>query len=504
MALSYFPGSNNQEGQVVIGPQGPQGPVGPAGPQGDVGPQGVPGTPGATFILQGSVAAEVNLPSLDPEDIGYSYLVEDTNEFFVWTGAAWFNAGVIQGDTGPQGPQGPTGPQGPQGPTGATGPQGPKGTPATGFGYGTSARDIIPAIIDGLGGYSQGLGTWGHILPGIFGMGQPQITYCVPVRLEVSRNIDEFRIPIGQLAQQPTVGSLASPLNVNVFVSGEFPTFPNTPKRRSSGYYNYTKVQIRIYPDNIIPYSSNITTPNTIHSTESNKVEISIPNLTTPLYTMNPIKIYTRPLTIPDATKYQLRGNNSSYVESTDGSVGNAPFTLQAKTVYWIAVTLTHEVDTGTINVLSPSQVKGISATVASLPNSATSVGDSYLVESTRTLYSWNGTSWIDNGRYLYLKYYNTYYQVTDSQTWNNEFNSAENLSSLSLDYKYYNHKYPIKNGQFANFLPWGSGACLTIYDPSTYTNPYFSIDVFNTSGYPNFSIGTRYTESGTGAVRVS
>lgn len=481
MALSYFPGSNNQEGQVVIGPQGPQGPVGPAGPQGDVGPQGVPGTPGATFILQGSVAAEVNLPSLDPEDIGYSYLVEDTDEFFVWTGAAWFNAGVIQGDTGPQGPQGPTGPQGPQGPTGATGPQGPKGEPATGFGAGTSARDIIPAIIDANNNILQSTETWGNIIYGIFAPPvNSTITYCIPICLENARQVNEIRFPVGEVAFNATSGSIQSN---NLFLDGN-----------QRYYYNATKLDVKIYGDNVIQYATNANTPNTILWSEPNKVTVSIPNFNNLLHTFNPVKIHLKPLTVSDQNKYSSRAQNPTYVESTEGATSNTSFTFQAKTVYWITITFSTLLDIGTIGV-NPVNVKGNSATPESLP-APVSVNDSYLVTSTRTLYTWNGTSWIDNGRYQYLKYYRLYNTVSDNNAWDAAF--QEPFAATG------SHKYPIKNGQFANFLPWGSGAALYIQDPTVYGGPNFSITLFGVTGYPDFSIGTRYTESGTGAVRVS
>jgi hypothetical protein len=98
------------------------GPQGPTGAQGPVGPQGVEGPSGTSVVLKGSVQSIGDLPV--GATTGDLWVVLDDGNGYVWDGAAWDNAGPIQG---PEGPQGPQGPQGIQGPIGLTGPQGPAG-----------------------------------------------------------------------------------------------------------------------------------------------------------------------------------------------------------------------------------------------------------------------------------------------------------------------------------------------------------------------------------------
>jgi hypothetical protein len=127
---------------VVTGPPGPQGPAGPAGAPGPGGPQGAPGV---GVDITGSVATSADLPTdLGAGEAGTGYFTEDTGHLWVWDGAAWVDAGKIQGPAGPKGdtgadsvvpgPQGDPGPQGADGspgPAGSAGPTGPPGAPST-------------------------------------------------------------------------------------------------------------------------------------------------------------------------------------------------------------------------------------------------------------------------------------------------------------------------------------------------------------------------------------
>jgi hypothetical protein len=115
------------------GPQGPQGPAGPQGPKGDTGPAGAPGAPGqkgetgpvgAGLKIVGTVATADDLPAAN-NTTGDAYLV--AGNLYVWTGAAWTNAGAVQG---PQGMQGVQGVQGVKGDKGDKGDPGPAGTAA--------------------------------------------------------------------------------------------------------------------------------------------------------------------------------------------------------------------------------------------------------------------------------------------------------------------------------------------------------------------------------------
>ncbi|MGY8832822.1 MAG: hypothetical protein ACKVIS_25480 [Pseudomonadales bacterium] len=144
--------------QGQMGPQGPAGPagaVGPEGPQGPAGPQGEQGSAGAGLNILGTLPNESSLPATG--NPGDAYLI--AGDLWVWSGAAWVNAGQIQGPAGPAGPKGDTGDTGPagaagpagapgatgatgpQGTPGATGPQAPKGDPGEG-----AAPQVVQAV----------------------------------------------------------------------------------------------------------------------------------------------------------------------------------------------------------------------------------------------------------------------------------------------------------------------------------------------------------------------
>ena len=113
---------------------GPEGPVGPEGPQGEKGPQGQKGELTTAYHPKDSVANVAALPTTGNED-GDVRLTEDTQEFHVWGGTSWANAGsvvpvkgeageFVVGDKGDMGPLGSKGQQGDKGEVGLTGPQG--------------------------------------------------------------------------------------------------------------------------------------------------------------------------------------------------------------------------------------------------------------------------------------------------------------------------------------------------------------------------------------------
>lgn len=130
----------------LTGPQGPQGIQGIKGDTGDVGATGLQGSTGATGSqgiqglqgiqgIQGDTGAGLSLKGTQPtvgdlpatgNIVGDGWLVSGV--LYTWDGAAWVNAGNIQG---PQGIQGTQGIQGDIGLTGPTGPQGIQGTQGT-------------------------------------------------------------------------------------------------------------------------------------------------------------------------------------------------------------------------------------------------------------------------------------------------------------------------------------------------------------------------------------
>ena len=85
------------------------------GPVGDVGPAG-PAGPG--FNYRGSVATVAALPT--PSTQGFAFLVTATGDLHIYNGAAWVNAGPLQGPPGADGADGAPGSTGPAGPPGAS------------------------------------------------------------------------------------------------------------------------------------------------------------------------------------------------------------------------------------------------------------------------------------------------------------------------------------------------------------------------------------------------
>jgi hypothetical protein len=119
-----LPGSAGPAGPAgvagVTGPAGPRGDTGaagPGGPQGPQGPKGDKGDVGTGLEIVGTVASESALPTSGAT--GDAYLVG--GDLFVWTGAAWTDAGPVLGPKGDKGDTGATGQQGVQGIQGVPG-----------------------------------------------------------------------------------------------------------------------------------------------------------------------------------------------------------------------------------------------------------------------------------------------------------------------------------------------------------------------------------------------
>jgi len=111
---------------------------GATGPTGATGIAGATGTAGTSVNIVGSVATSADLNPSYSGNVNDSYLADDTNNLWVWTGTNWINAGNITGPIGATGTQGVQGASGPQGNFGATGIRGASGsiglTGATGVG----------------------------------------------------------------------------------------------------------------------------------------------------------------------------------------------------------------------------------------------------------------------------------------------------------------------------------------------------------------------------------
>lgn len=114
----------------IRGGQGEKGDTGAVGPPGPEGPQGPQGETGKGLVIQGTLAAAGDIPTVGTP--GEAYLIQ--GNLWIWSvlEALWINLGPLQGvkgDTGDPGPIGPEGPQGLQGPEGPMGPPGPTGAP---------------------------------------------------------------------------------------------------------------------------------------------------------------------------------------------------------------------------------------------------------------------------------------------------------------------------------------------------------------------------------------
>lgn len=142
-------GNNGATGPTgATGSAGNNGATGPtgaastvAGPTGPTGSTGATGANGTSVVIQGSVAAFVNLPG-SGNTAGDGYITQDTGHLWVWTGSSWTDAGLIQGPAGANGATGATGATGTAGSTGATGPTGLTGATGT-FGVtGTTGQTI--------------------------------------------------------------------------------------------------------------------------------------------------------------------------------------------------------------------------------------------------------------------------------------------------------------------------------------------------------------------------
>lgn len=89
--------------------------------KGEQGEQGEKGDPSPTIFVQGQLPSADDLPTMD-QMIGDSYFIVATLpdgtealELHVWTGETWFNAGVVSGPQGLQGPRGEVGATGARG-----------------------------------------------------------------------------------------------------------------------------------------------------------------------------------------------------------------------------------------------------------------------------------------------------------------------------------------------------------------------------------------------------
>lgn len=128
------------------GPTGPTGPsgAGATGPIGETGPTGPTGAQGSSITILGSVATVGDLPS-SSNTVNDAYIVDADGNLYIWDGSQWFDAGQIQGPTGPTGDAGATGPTGESGPTGTagdTGPTGPQGASLTLLGSVATVGDL--------------------------------------------------------------------------------------------------------------------------------------------------------------------------------------------------------------------------------------------------------------------------------------------------------------------------------------------------------------------------
>ena len=94
------------------GSTGALGYVGSRGEKGFSGSQGAPGSDGVSVAIVGAVANSSFLPIPYLGNIGDGYIAQDTGFLWIWSGAAWANAGRVVGYTGSIGYTGSAGPQG--------------------------------------------------------------------------------------------------------------------------------------------------------------------------------------------------------------------------------------------------------------------------------------------------------------------------------------------------------------------------------------------------------
>jgi hypothetical protein len=135
------PGSQGAKGDA--GPTGAPGPQGSQGVQGPKGDKGDKGDVGTGVKIDGSVAAQADLPAT--ANTGDAYLIG--GDLWVWTNGAWADAGPVQG---PKGDKGDTGAQGIQGIQGIQGLPGTPGTAAvtvhsTAFSLGGNGQQLVTA-----------------------------------------------------------------------------------------------------------------------------------------------------------------------------------------------------------------------------------------------------------------------------------------------------------------------------------------------------------------------
>ena len=136
---------------------GPKGDQGEDGPQGEKGEQGIKGDTTSAYFPKDAVANAAALPTTG-NVAGDVRMTTDTQEFHVWGGSSWTNAGSIvpvKGDKGEIGPEGykgeigekgSTGLQGEKGTTGDKGEVGPKGAVGERGEKGIKGNDVNPSL----------------------------------------------------------------------------------------------------------------------------------------------------------------------------------------------------------------------------------------------------------------------------------------------------------------------------------------------------------------------
>ena len=220
--------------QGTVGPQGIQGVVGPLGPQGTQGPVG---PQGASMSIKGTLANTGLLPvtPASPQD---AWIIG--GNLYVWNGAAWINAGSVQGPQGTQGIQGiqgvigttgPTGaastiagPTGPQGTIGNTGPTGAASTIAgpTGPTGPTGAASVIagPQGIQGIQGVIGTTGTTGTTgTAGTNGATVTSIVYTAKGAVAIFTGTEKYYVPVaGNITMSKTSLGTAGTTTTTVLV----------------------------------------------------------------------------------------------------------------------------------------------------------------------------------------------------------------------------------------------------------------------------------------------